>query len=643
MKSIHQDELKNAEPVMIDQEQESLLPQNEQQTFDVSAFRADNRIHVEDGSHFTDDQFVVIHPNELKPENEQRLTAKLLKHYTIPYPHFLGFFPRVQVALSLADSIPVSTQAKEQSLAKEQLDLYLEKQTGIDPAFAKDQATRNAPFDALIRAHIEKEESDPVGVEVMKNATALYLMMNEALRINGYPNEAASYVPLATPDAMLENLGEKLGFSAKHFHDIASAKGLSGIGELLQLDEQTLLQIHDVTELASANEFSNNMITNWTIGHAMDGANDKPVEEVMVGGLMMRVANRIHALREQAQGRFDVPTKAIHDEDRMVAALRKLPPEVAELLFVNGTEFAYTPAPSIQNIDRRAPGALAFHSFAPFEHGSKYGVRQIFVAARGNQAEFDAVLTHEAHHVLYPMRFSVAERQTIDGLIAQQTDRLNGERGLFALTQAWDQAETQAQKDAVLAEIEEKFVPKGQTLASLLGDKSMDTFVRDVDDAARNLDPNGDMLTKYYPNPESRTAELISRYAELKYVRMADHPQMLDLIAPHMGQVYDDYFLPHVREQLAELKEEQNKLPEFLQNAGYPADNPLPNMQVDAPKEISTHIPPTHLIAASTAQHMESMPELKPEVSAELQRLNHGGFTSMISAEDKASIASPGL
>ena len=57
-------------------------------------------------------------------------------------------------------------------------------------------------------------------------------------------------------------------------------------------------------------------------------------------------------------------------------------------------------------------------------------------------------------------------------------------------------------------------------------------------------------------------------------------------------------------------------------------------MQVDAPKDISTHIPPTHLIAASTAQHMEVMPELKPEVASELQRLNHGGFTSMIAGED---------
>lgn len=635
MEPIDSNELRIAQPAAMPK---AFVPAREL-PFDVSLFQKDNRIHVENGSDFTDDHYLMVHPKELLPQNERRLSAKILKYYSIPSPHFLSSPPRMHVALALAEDISISLGAKQQSLMKKWHELYLEGKTGQDQEQAEEMARRQAPFNSLVESYTKVPDIDPAGEEALKQACALYLMINEALARHGYKEEAALHVPMANADAMLVKLGQMIGFKADEFHDAAESHGLQGVADLLKLDTRTVDDIRNLVDYAADKQFSDNIFMSWMNGHADPAMHGKPVEEILMKGLTQRVAQTIQGLRTMYTGQTELPAKAQRDTDRMEAALRHLPKELAELLYLNGTEFAFADAPSVQVIDGRAPGAIAFHHSIPFEPGSPYGARQVFVASRTNQAEFDAVVTHESHHVFYPLQFNVAERQQVDALIKQGGERLNGERGLQALMRSWNEAQTDSQRSAVIAELEERFLPKGKHLSDVLGAKSMESFMRDVDDASRNLDPASNMLTRYYPNVESRTAELISRYAELKYVRMKDFPEVLDVIAPEMGKVYDEYFMRHVRSQLAELKAEQSQLPDYLQNLGYPPGNKFTMLPVAMPEQVEEFIEPMHMLSATsiTMEPVEAIGHHEAIEAIERLEGKRGGFVAQLGDQSEAA------
>ncbi|MCI5048840.1 MAG: hypothetical protein MRY32_00700, partial [Rickettsiales bacterium] len=162
--------------------------------FDADQFRTENRIHMKYGSRFTQDHYIVVHPREMHPENESRLAAKFIKHYTIPTISFFNFNPRGQVAAQLATLVPVSYEAKQQSLSKRLLDVYTESKTGQDKETAELSGKREAPFDSMVRNYLETADHDPEQREYTTNALAIYLLMNEALSLRGYHKEASSYV-----------------------------------------------------------------------------------------------------------------------------------------------------------------------------------------------------------------------------------------------------------------------------------------------------------------------------------------------------------------------------------------------------------------------------------------------------------------
>lgn len=536
--------------------------------FDVERFRKEHRIHVKDGSIFTQDHYIVVHPAELEPQNEPRLTGKLIKHYTIPSPNFFAFSPRAPFALQMASLLPISVQSKQQSIATQMLDLYQQGKTGEDKDFAAEVAKRDAPFDALVRAYLENPNTNPVAMEYTQNAMAMYLLINEALRNRGYNDEAASYIRRGgSPEIILAQLQPKLGISAREFEDVAAKGGLSGLARRLEVSPQVLGDIRQIVAIAASNQFSDNMVQNWNAGRSIAGMESRPMIEKIQAGLMARVSGLVDGLRKSHPQR-EVPPDVQQTEKMIVASLRELPPELAEALFVSGTEYAFTPDPSIGDLDVQSGRALGFYRPATYDEGNEYGVRQIFVSARQSTQEFRENLIHESHHMFFPKRFSVEQRASIDGLLNEGTAHLQKMKGLL---DQWFEADPTA-RDTIKGQIDTMFCkPRGLALDQVLGSVSMITLRDAVHDAIDNLDPHSPYLTKAsYQTPELRVAEIISRYAEMKYVRRKDCPAVLDLIAPHMTKIYQDFYLPHIREQLTDMKAKQAQMPDYLQHLGLP-------------------------------------------------------------------------
>lgn len=614
--------------------------QSEAAPFDASLFKADRRIHVQDSSAFTRDHLILLHPAELAPEHEPRLLAKLLKHYAIPHPHFLGMQPRNAVAFQMASLLPVAADVKLASVQKQLDRLKGDQAAGQDSDVMKAAERANAPFDALTRLYTDKPEQEPLEHYAVKQAATLYLVVNEALHQRGYEKEAAAYVQLTqTPEQVLAELEGKLGVSPRQFTEAARSGGIDGVAKALHVQGKALADIKQLADVMANHSFANNMVENWYAGRQQEGMESAGISEVLTTGIRARAGHLIASQRAALGGRYTTPAGVEAVEDKIVASLRMLPPELAEALYVSGTEFAYTPRPSLSSLDPASRGMLGYHQFVPFEPASTFGVRQIFVSARQNDREFDEVVTHEAHHALFPMQFSQAEKLAIDTLIQRGAERLNGERGLLPLTAAWKAAVNPTQRAAVEAEINERYGMQGLRLKDALASSSMHSLAWAVDDAWRNLDPNSDTLTKAYHSPEARAAELISRYAELKYVRMRDNAPMLDFIAPEMAAVYNNYYLPHLRKQLVQIKQDQQVLPPVLQNLSLPPSI----MEVQAQQAALAVADPAQAAAAAekpssvvSAPSVISLSKVPMLIDKDANLAEGGHFVSMISGNEAA-------
>ncbi|MCI5049998.1 MAG: hypothetical protein MRY32_06665, partial [Rickettsiales bacterium] len=377
-------------------------------------------------------------------------------------------------------------------------------------------------------------------------------------------------------------------------------RGIEGLADALGISAQKLQEVKQVAAIAEANQYSNNMVENWNVGRAVQGQGKVGVPEKMQAGLMQRVANKLKSLKAEIH-EHDVPLDIQRREKMFVATLRDLPPELLEALYVSGTEFAFTPDPAIGQLDQQSGRALGFYRPATYDTSHEYGVRQIYVSARQSTEEFRENLMHECHHLIFPKVFTVDQRAEVDRLLKDGADYM---RGLKTLLDDWYEAPPQM-RDKIQAHIQHAyFTPQGVTMQQVMGGMSMTSFRDAIHDAVDNLDPDSLYLAKAnYASPELRVAEIISRYAEMKYVRMRDFPNALNFIAPQMDEIYNNHYLPHIRERLTQMKQEQQELPDYVQNMGFPPHAIPKGEQVTELPHLKMTGHPTELISANSAEH----------------------------------------
>ncbi len=610
--------------------------------FDPQAFKDHHRVHVQDGSLFTGDHFIVVHPAELDPANEPQLAAKLLKHYSLESPPFFAFQPRGAIALQLATLMPLSMEAKKSTIMKAMADVMEEEYTGRDPNHAEEADKRRAPFEALIRHYLEEPEKEAAPIEFMNNAIGTYLLINEALHLRGYQQEAAGYVRDArNPEAILSQLSVKLGVKPQAMLDAMSEGGVDALAELLSVPRQNLEEIRQITHIAEVSRYSNNVIENWNVGRSLPGMQHQGLQEKMAAGMMVRAAKKIMALREQVHGTYQVPQDISDKEDKVVAAMRLLPPELSESLFLLGTEFAYTPEANLKHISAFGGRALGYNHFVPFSHGDTHGMRQIFLSGRQGAREFNEVVVHEITHLLFPQQFSIEERRQIDGLVKEDELRLTA---LKALVEAW-KVGTPSQREAIEAKIEKEFGVGGKGLKASLGPLDMDTFHDIVIDAYNNLNPHSEYFYRIdsYGGPESRAAEVISRYAERRFISLREFPDLLQFVVPGITQLFDQHYMPHIHRQLEELRIQhaRGEIPVMkIPDVDVFPDTALIEQarQSDLPQK-----PTTQISAFSAHLDADLSHQISSKVLRHIDRLNHECDPDFNGRIEDAPPASPAL
>ncbi len=608
-------------------------PANE--PFDVSWFLRDNRIHIEDRSHFLPNNYLMIHPNELAPEQQQRTFAKLVKHMTLPAPSFLGVYPRNAVMFSLASFLPISKESHLESLKQEALKLEQMDQTGIHPD-AQEQIDRyQSPFQANIKMRHEPPQIDPKDSEIMQSAITLYMVINEALTAQGRPKEPAAYVSnLRSADGVLGDITEKLGMTMSEFVELAQTKGIDGIAEKIGVSAPLLAEIKQVASIAAQHDYAENVIQNWDVGRHLDGMQNRSVDEKMAIGVLQRAGGTLQYLQNSIAQDAPVPEDIAKMEQRILAVLREWPKEIQEALYYGGAELAFTSEPSLGSIFPQHPTALGVQPFHPFEVGGMDGLKQIRNSNANSRGYLRIINQHEGNHFIDPKELGEQGVKTLETAIQNDAKRLSDMRKML---DEWYIAPI-AERPAIERKIDAQFRVNNLSLAQATGKTGpnpvgLERLLDLVDDALDNLDFNSKALTRGYPIPELRAEEVIPRFAERLHVKYKDNPALLGFMCPDLMVAYHDTFIPHVERHVEKLKAAQEKLPEQLRYLGLPADAimQLPQTQQAAMQMTETAISP-QLSAANTRFAPETnvvearldTPNLAPQMPAGVAKhLNH--------------------
>lgn len=544
------------------------------EAFDVSWMLRDNRIHIEDGSQFLPFNYLMLHPKELAPENQQRTYAKLVKHLAIPAPSFFGSYPRNAVAFSLASVLPVSQAAQMQSL-KEQMDkLEQQAKDGIHPDGHTLMDRYLKPFSADAKSRTEAPPVDAASQEFMTSALTLYMVLHEALFARAYPKEPAAYAQnLRNPDGVMSDIASKLGMSLSEYVVLAQSKGVDGVAEKLGIAAPLLEEIKGVAAEAAKHHYSENVVMNWEAGRHAQGMANQGMHEKIAVGLLQRAGSMMQQLLQRISPTSPMPEAVKESEQRVLAMLRELPKPLQEAIYYSGLEMGFVSGQNLAAVRPHLAGAGGMNMFIPFDVGSSDGLRQIINSNFENRGYSRKVLHHEVNHLFFPKLLGEEGIAKLEGLILADAKRLGELRDAL---DGWYKA-APADKPRLEAEIDTRFkvnhLGLHEALSSNSGNPiSMQRLLDVVDDALKNLNPDSKELTLGYPTPELRAAEIISRFSERQYATLADQPALVGFISPNLMVGYHDIYLKHIEKQVEQFKAEQQALPPQLRYMGLPPD-----------------------------------------------------------------------
>jgi hypothetical protein len=543
-------------------------------TFDPQVFLRENRIHVKDGSLFLS-RTLVLHPTELDPAHEPALRDKLKRIFTLNEPSYFSV-PEYQIlALVLGELVPASLTATHAKLTQE-IAVYNQQAAvgAADKTAEQPIIDRQHPLAAAARESGAKPKSDPVGSETLKNGVIITLLLQEALRKKGFTNDLKAYVLNAkAADQIIGDLQRHLDITPLQFRE-AAAHGIDAVGTLLGLDAPSIGSIKSLVEESQKHEFSSNIIKNYFYGREKSAPN-APLHEVLATGLKAKIDEKIPKFRAMVKNKFTAPEPIQKEEARIVEALKLVDPVQLESLYLQGYEIAYTPD---EYADKIAfyPGIHGLHIRPNNDpHALTGGSPRIYFAGGKGLEKAHGTLVHEIAHNVFPARFSKEQVAAMEGLIAKGDAHISKlhhfltnttkEAGLTPLEQQQKLHDAymvgdDKEKAAVAAEANKLLAPVGITFEALKPylhkPETLERLTTSVARAHMDLRIEGSRYLHggSYDNPAARVREMISRFAELKQVVLRDTPEMLNFIAPHMNELFEQHYIPHLREVNAAIK-----------------------------------------------------------------------------------------
>lgn len=537
---------------------------------DVQRFIDANRIHIQHGSLFLD-PYLVVHPRELKPENADALKAKLSLTFGLNNPSFYESYDRLPVALNLATLLPRQLGPWRAGLMRAIDEFNLAVKTGRDPQLDALAEERAHPFQAIVNQTLKAPDSDPMGMETLKGGLTFYLLLREALTRKGHLNSMTSYVRHdQTADQILTSLQDKIGITAEVITEAARTGGLAGVGKALGLDDAYLREVQDVVDKAATKEFSYNLIEHWHIGRQLLAGKNASIDDKISVGFERRLLDTMTQLKAKAKGQTDVPDSVKSREQWVADGLKLLPPIQRQLLWDLGYEIGYTDDVTADKIAFH-PHIYGLHRTTKDGMNDVRGTYRIYFAGKGDQELSRRTLVHEVTHNLWPSLFSEADVQQIDALANR--DRLNLQTKATVLDAQFETFKgfvdayhkagaTAEQKQQVLSQANTHFSSTlGDVSALIAENKDAYEVLHMTQHANERLHVDGKLYKQSgYHGPQERFREVISRFAELRYVRLREQPALLEFVAPGLRQMYDQQYLPHLERLHAEIVARQQTM-----------------------------------------------------------------------------------
>ncbi len=527
--------------------------------FNVQMFRDNHRIHVEHGSLiFPKEQILPIHPAELAPANERELKLKIRKVYSLDEPSFFNDPKIASLSAMLSGFVPVSAAAKQARIEKEIKNLTEELATGKDPKVAQAEQREQAPFASVMKEFLKTNPDIPLEkIEFSKNAVGMTLVVQEALRQRGYNGASGGITTFLnnvhSPDGLASELSKYLKVDTQQFIQTAHQGGVNAVGKLLGLDDDYLKEVGQLCDYLPEKKFSANLINNWMVGRRMPGFTHAGVMEKADIGAWARVSAKVASARQAVGYNYTVPEPIQQTEQMVTSALAYLPPELSETLYRLGTEVVYSPATTLGPMLEEKGAPYGFHRRIHAKPDDIEGVYQLFLSGKGDAEAFVRLVAHESHHLVFPGGMSQEQITKVDQLANHDLMRL---KALDESMEKWFKGNDE-QKQEVLATLDlPEFAVNGKRFSEMMQGKDMLTFYTQVKHAADRLQITSDFYyNSGYSVPETRFLEVNSRYAELRYVRLREQPDMLQFIVPGLTESYDTVYLPHVQQQLQDLRQ----------------------------------------------------------------------------------------
>lgn len=551
-------------------------------------FVRDNRIQIKNGSLFVD-PYLVIHPRELAPANEAKLRDKLRLTYTVNNPSFYESYDRFMIAMNLGQLVPVSMAAQRSKLMEEvkRFNATVD-QNGPDAALAKKVQDKLNPFAAIVRDTIEKPQSDPVGVETLKNGLAIYLMLREKLTSLGYLNKLSDYVGRAqTPDQVLGEFADKVGVSPLMVREAALRGGIDGVGQVLKLDPAYVADVKRMVDYASTQDFGFNVIEHWHLGRQLLGI-QAPMAQKIAHGLEARISSSVENFRRQVRHHFEVPEPVKAEEKRIADSLNLLEPIQRVLMHKLGYEICFTPEFLADDI-AMYKGIYGLHRKAASDLRDTRGTYRIYFSGRGDLKGSMRTMVHEVAHNLWPEQFTAQEVQHIDALAKSDEHRFLALKRLMderftefsQFLTRYQKAGSDAERAAIVQTTKAQFAAYGVSI-----DEGVLPYLRDANElrylvsyCVDTLREEGERYAKSgYDSPGERFREVISRFAELKQVELSGSPQLMQFLAPGLNQVWENHYIPHLNRVHSQLQASEKAASDAIARA-----EPTSNMPAAAP------------------------------------------------------------
>lgn len=540
-------------------------------------FVRDHRINIKHGSLFVD-PYLVLHPREFRPENEAKLREKLKLTYSVNNPSFYESYDRLMIALGLGRLIPPSVQARESRLLDEHKKIEAQKQGGESDARKLFESHKH-PFEAIVRETVEKPRQDPVGIESLKNGLTLYLLLREKLTALGYRDKLASYVMRNnTTERVLGDLGGLVGVTPLQLREAALKGGIEGVGQLLGLDPVYVADARRVVEYAATQDFGFNLIEHWHMGRQLLGV-AAPMEQKIARGLEARVARDFEKFKtkmHELHPTLDVPAHIKSEEKRVAQKLNLLEPVQRLLMHKLGYEICYTPEFLADEI-AGYPGIYGLHRKAAKDLHDTRATYRIYFSGRNDLEGSDCTLVHEVAHNLWPQQFSLEEQKKIDTLAASDAQRfLNLHRLLGERFEEFDkflrayQAGSGTEKAAIAQTTKQHFAAYGVSIDEgvLANLRNANELRYLVSYAVDRLRIEGDFYAKSgYESAAERMREVISRFAELKQVKLSGSPRLMQFLAPGLNQVWENHYMPHLTRMHQQLELSEKTAAEAIERA----------------------------------------------------------------------------